>query len=140
MVKGHAKLDDVIVVDEKTGLHFLPLAESKLTSDDVFGGEGMDQLLQELRSRYDFVILDTAPLLALADARILAAKTDAVVLLCRWRKTPQDAVRSALRLLQTADAPIAGVALTRVDVRKQPAHGYGDSTYYYRETQEYYAA
>ena len=139
VVRGEAKLDEVIVVDEKTGLHFLPLAESKMTADDVFGVEGMDVLLAELRRRYDFVILDTAPLLALADARILAVKADAVVLLCRWRKTPQDAVRSALRLLQTADAPIAGVALTRVDVRKQPAHGYGDSTYYYREAQEYYA-
>ena len=135
VVRGEASLDDVIVCDAKSGVHFLPLAESKLTAADVFGGEGMDRLLSELRNRYDFIILDTAPLLALADARILAAKTDAVVLLCRWRKTPQDAVRSALRLLQTSGAPIAGVALTRVDVRKQPAHGYGDSTYYYRETQ-----
>lgn len=140
VVRGHAQLEDVVVVDPKSGLHFLPLAETKLTADDVFGGEGMDRVLGELRSRYDFVILDTAPLLALADARILAVKTDAVVLLCRWRKTPQDALRSALRLLQAADAPIAGVALTRVDVRKQAAHGYGDSAYYYRETQAYYAA
>ena len=100
----------------------------------------MDRLLLELRDRYDFVILDTAPLLALADARTLTVKCDAVVLLCRWRKTPQDALKSALRLLQTAGAPIAGIALTRVDVRKQSAHGYGDSTYYYREAQEYYAS
>ena len=140
VVRGTAQLDDVIVVDEKSGLHFLPLAETKMTSDDVFGGDGMDRVLAELRLRYDFIILDTAPLLALADARILASKTDAVVLLCRWRKTSQDAIRSALRLLLSADAPVAGVALTRVDVRKQPAHGYGDSAYYYRETQAYYAA
>ena len=140
VVQGQAKLDDVIVIDEKSHLHFLPLAQGKLTVDDIFGVHGMDELLQELRRRYDFIILDTAPLLALADARLLAAKCDAVVLLCRWRKTPQDAVKSALRLLQTAGAPVSGVALTRVDVRKQAAHGYGDSTYYYRETAEYYAA
>ena len=140
VVQGQAKLDDVIVVDEKSNLHFLPLAQGKLTADDVFGVDGMDELLQELRRRYDFIILDTAPLLALADARLLAAKCDAVVLLCRWRKTPQDAVKSALRLLQTAGAAVSGVALTRVDVRKQSAHGYGDSTYYYREAAEYYAA
>ena len=140
LISGQATLDEVVMVDEKTGLHFLPLAQGKLTANDVFGGEAMDELLIELRRRYDFIILDTAPLLALADARTLAAKCDAVVLLCRWRKTPQDAVKSALRLLQTSGAPMAGVALTRVDVRKQSAHGYGDSTYYYRESAEYYAS
>lgn len=140
VIRGKARLDDVIVVDERTGLHFLPLAERRLTVDDVFGGEEMDRLLAELRNRYDFVILDTAPLLALADARILASKSDAVVLLCRWRKTQQDALRSAVRLLETAGAQLSGVALTRVDVRKQTAYGYGDSTYYHRETQQYYAA
>ena len=141
VIRGAVKLEEAVVADEKTGLHFLPLAStSKLTADDVFGSQEMDELLTKLRSRYDFVILDTAPLLALADARILAAKADAVVLLCRWRKTPQDALRSALRLLHTADAPVAGVALTRVDVRKQTAHGYGDSSYYYRETQAYHTA
>ena len=139
LIEGKATLDEVIVVDEKSGLHFLPLADKQLTAGDVFGVKAMEDVLQELRRRYDFIILDTAPLLALADARTLAAKCDAVVLLCRWRKTPQDAVKSALRLLQSSGAAIAGVALTRVDVRKQSAHGYGDSTYYYRQAQEYYS-
>ena len=140
VIEGAATLDDVIVVDERTGVHYLPLAQGQLTASDVFGGESMDELLAELRRRYDFIILDTAPLLALADARTLAAKCDAVVLLCRWRKTPQDAVKSALRLLTSSGAPMAGIALTQVDVRKQSAHGYGDSSYYYREAQGYYAS
>ena len=140
LIEGKVSLDDVIVIDERSGLHFLPLADKQLTASDILGAKAMEEVLHELRKRYDFVILDTAPLLALADARTLAAKCDAVVLLCRWRKTPQDAVKSALRLLQTSGAAIAGVALTRVDVRKQSAHGYGDSTYYYRHAQEYYSA
>jgi succinoglycan biosynthesis transport protein ExoP len=140
VIQGEATLDEAIVVDELTNLHFLPLSQAKLSASDVFGGQAMDVLLNELRRRYDFVILDSAPLLALADARTLAAKSDAVILLCRWRKTPQDALKSGLRLLQAAGAPLIGVTLTRVDVRKQSAHGYGDSTYYYRETREYYAS
>ena len=140
VIEGSATLDDVVVVDERTGVHYLPLAQGKLTASDVFGGVAMDALLADLRQRYDFIILDTAPLLALADARTLAAKCDAVVLLCRWRKTPKDALKSALRLLVSSGAPLAGVALTQVDVRKQSAHGYGDSSYYYREAQAYYAS
>jgi Mrp family chromosome partitioning ATPase len=100
----------------------------------------MDDLLYQLRRRYDFIILDTAPLLALADARILAAKCDAVLLLCSWRKTPEDALKSAIRLLRAAGAPLAGISLTRVDVRKQVAHGDGDSAYYFREAKGYHVS
>ena len=106
VIEGSATLDDVVVVDERTGVHYLPLAQGKLTASDVFGGVAMDALLADLRQRYDFIILDTAPLLALADARTLAAKCDAVVLLCRWRKTPKDALKSALRLLVSSGGPI----------------------------------
>ena len=140
VINGLAPLEAAIVVDAKTGVHYLPLSQDELTSVDIFGGAAMNDLLTELRQRYEFIILDTAPLLALADARALAAKSDAVVLLCRWRKTSHDALASALRLLRAVNAPIAGVALTRVDVRRQTAHGYGDSTYYYREAGEYYVS
>jgi Mrp family chromosome partitioning ATPase len=140
VVHGDVALEDAIVVDELTGVHYLPLSHGKLTATDLFGSVAMDALLDQLRSRYDFIILDTAPLLALADARTLAAKSDAVILLCSWRKTPEDAVKSAIRLLRAAGAPFAGISLTRVDVRKQAAHGYGDSAYYYRESRAYHAS
>jgi capsular exopolysaccharide synthesis family protein len=140
VVRGDASLEDAVVVDDLTGVHYLPLSYGKLTATDIFGSVAMDDLLDQLRSRYDFIILDTAPLLALADARILAAKCDAVILLCGWRKTPEDALKSAIRLLRAAGAPLAGVSLTRVDVRRQAAHGYGDSAYYYREASSYHAS
>ena len=140
VISGAASLDDAIVINAETSVHYLPLSESKLSATDIFGSAAMDALLDELKRRYDFIILDTAPLLALADARTLAQKCDVVVLLCRWRKTSHDAAKSALRLLRAAGAPLAGIALTQVDVRRQAAHGYGDSAYYYREAQTYYAS
>jgi capsular exopolysaccharide synthesis family protein len=140
VVHGDVPLADAIVVDDLTGVHYLPLSHGKLTATDIFGSVAMDALLDQLRSHYDFIILDTAPLLALADSRTLAAKCDAVILLCGWRKTPEDALKSAVRMLRTAGAPLAGIALTRVDVRKQAAHGYGDSAFYYREASGYHVS
>ncbi len=140
VVHGDVLLEDAVVIDELTGVHYLPLSHGKLTATDIFGSVAMDDLLDQLRKRYDFIILDTAPLLALADARILAAKCDAVILLCSWRKTSEDALKSAIRLLRAAGAPLAGISLTRVDVRKQAAHGYGDSAYYYREAKGYHVS
>jgi len=99
----------------------------------------MDNLLEELRSRYDLVILDTAPVLPVADTRILAPKADVVVFLARWRKTPQDAIEAAFRMLGGTGAHIAGVALTQVDMKQQSKYGYGDSGYYYTEYKKYYA-
>jgi capsular exopolysaccharide synthesis family protein len=140
VVHGDVVLEDAVVVDDLTGVHYLPLSRGKLTATDIFGSVAMDDLLDQLRRRYDFIILDTAPLLALADARILAAKCDAVIVLCSWRKTPEDALKSAIRLLRAAGAPLAGISLTRVDVRKQAPHGYGDSAYYYREAKGYHVS
>jgi Mrp family chromosome partitioning ATPase len=87
----------------------------------------MDQLLTLAALAFDLVILDTAPVLALADTRILAMKADVVVLLARWRKTPARAIGASVRLLQQSNAQIAGVALTQVDMNAQSKHGYGDS-------------
>jgi succinoglycan biosynthesis transport protein ExoP len=140
VLTGKATLAEVIVSDEETGLCYLPIAGGKLSAKDLFSGDAMDALLAELRRNFAFIILDTPPLLAVVDARVLAAKSDAVVMLARWRKTPRDALSSALRLVNLAGAPLVGVVLTRVDVTKLSAHGYGDSTYYYRAVQQYYAS
>jgi Mrp family chromosome partitioning ATPase len=100
----------------------------------------MDRLLDLLRERFDLVVLDTAPTLAVSDTRVIASKSDAVLFLTRWRKTPQKAVEAALKTLAGADAYVAGIALTQVDMNEQARYGYGDPGYYYAEYKKYYAS
>jgi Mrp family chromosome partitioning ATPase len=138
VLNGEATLQQAITVDEPTGAHILPLADSKFTPRDVFGSSAMDRLLAELRGRYDLVILDTAPVLPVADTRILAPKADLVVFLARWRKTPEPAIEAAFRLLSSPDIKVGGVALTLVDMKQQSKYGYGDPGYYYTEYKKYY--
>ena len=138
VLNGEVKLEQAITVDAESGAHLLPVARSAFTPRDVFGTPAMDHLLEELRRRYDLVILDTAPVLPVADTRILAPKADVVVFLARWRKTPQDAIESAFRMLGGTGAHIAGVALTQVDMNQQAKYGYGDSGYYYTAYKKYY--
>jgi capsular exopolysaccharide synthesis family protein len=140
VLSGEVTLQQAISVDGDTGVHFLPLAKSAYTPKDVFGSAAMDRLLADLRSRYDLVVLDTAPVLPVADTRVLAPKADAVVFLTRWRKTPQHAVEAAFRLFAGTGAHIAGVALTQVDMKQQSKYGYGDPGYYYAEYKKYYAS
>ncbi|ESQ81406.1 hypothetical protein AEAC466_21490 [Asticcacaulis sp. AC466] len=138
VLAGSATLDEVLVADDVTNVKFLPLAESTYTPRDVFGSPLMDDLLATLRSRFDVIILDTAPVLPVVDTRILCRKADVVAMLVRWRKTPRKAVQNSLGLLTDVGAQVSGVVLTQINVKEQSKYGYGDSGYYYKEYKKYY--
>jgi capsular exopolysaccharide synthesis family protein len=89
------------------------------------------ELFGRLRGEFEYVILDSPPLLSVADARTLSTLSDAVVLVVRAYETPYDAVRRARALLYDAGARILGVALNDVDIRRD-GYGYRYS-YYYRD-------
>jgi len=138
VLHGAATLDETLVVDPATGLSILPLSSEAGDRAELVTGEEMDRLLALARERFHAVIIDTAPILPIADARLLLGKADASVFVVRWRRTPEAALRSALRLLPIDRVQLAGVALTRVDMRKQPRFDYGGSAFY-RSYESYYA-
>lgn len=140
VLNGTVTLETALYLDEPSGAHVLPLTHTSFTPKDVFGSQAMDSLLQRLRGSFDLVILDTAPVLAVADTRILAAKADTVVFLARWRSTPKKAITNALKLLDGAGAHIAGVALVQVDMKSQTRYGYGDAGHYYSAYKQYYTS
>jgi Mrp family chromosome partitioning ATPase len=132
-------MEQVLVHEESTGLSFLPLASTGFGPKDAFGGESMDRLLKELATKFDLIIMDAPPVLAVSEARVLALKSDAVVFLLRWRKTPLNAARAALKLLGAAGGKVIGVGFTQVDMRQQVKQGYGDPGYYYEHYKNYYS-
>jgi Mrp family chromosome partitioning ATPase len=138
VLTGRAAMQDVIVTDTASGMDVLPLASSSFTPEDVFDTAAMNELLREASSKYDLVILDTAPVLAVSDTRILSAKADAVVFLAKWRQTPVNAVEAAIKLLESSGAYVGGVVLSQVDMKRQVRYGYGDQTYYYAKYRKYY--
>jgi capsular exopolysaccharide synthesis family protein len=129
VLNGSVALSDALIQDNDTGLMVLPVAKSASTPKDLFGTPAMKQLLSDLRRSFDFVILDTAPTLALSDTRILCPYADATIMLTRWRLTPRRAVRAALKVLDTPDIFVGGAALTRVDLGEQARVGEGAGTY-----------
>ncbi|GAW41060.1 Tyrosine-protein kinase etk [Brevundimonas sp. SH203] len=140
VLHGAAAWRNIVVIDPASGLQVLPLSASGLSADDAFATPPMDALLTELRQTFDLILIDTAPVLVLTDARILAAKADAVLLLARWRRTPARAVASAARALRPTGARLLGVCLTQVDVRAQARQGQGYGLYPHDAYRKYYAA
>lgn len=139
VLAGRLRLEEALVTDTHK-IWYLPLASTSTTTRDVFGSAAMDRVLEALKSRFDVVILDTAPVLPVVDTRILAHKADAVVMLARWRKTPRKATQQAVALLENANGQVAGVALTLVNLREQTRYGYGDDSYYHNHYKSYYLA
>lgn len=138
-LSGEATLDAVIRKDERTGLDMLPVAETTFTPRDVFGSNAFHALLDQLKGRYDQVILDTAPVLAVADTRAIAAAADGVLFAARWKKSAVGVVRKALTELRASQANVLGVVLNNVDLEAQARYGYDTSGYYYRSYRKYYA-
>jgi len=138
VLAGRATLEQACCEDPVTQAVMLPLSTTEVAEEDPFGSEAMDALLERLRESFDLIILDTAPILAIADTRVLATKADVVVLLARWRKTSEHAVRAAIKLLPS-DVRIAGVALNQIHVGKQTKIGFGDPAYYFKKYKAYYS-
>lgn len=126
---GEVTLDEATYIDEQTGLHILPLTNARNTPRDVFGSKAFDTLIESLKDSYDLIVIDTGPILLMAESRVIASKTDQVIVVAKWRSTSRWTVQETLKILNDFNANIAGIAMTFVDMSKRKKHGYGGATY-----------
>lgn len=135
---GEARLADAVQTDEATGLHILPLSDRKHTPRDVFGSRAFDALLAMLQQSYDLIIIDTGPILLMAETRVVTSKVDQVVVATRWRKTQRGTLRETMQILRDFHANVAGVVLTFVDPKKRGQHSYSGGAHDYKAYAKYY--
>jgi succinoglycan biosynthesis transport protein ExoP len=129
---GHVNLPEAILpVPGVVNLSVIPCGPIPPNPAEVLSSPLTLESLRQLREEFEYVLVDSPPLLSVADSRILATMTDAVVLVARAHSTPFDAVRRARALLYGAGARILGIALNDVDFRRE-GYGYGYKGYYYR--------
>jgi Mrp family chromosome partitioning ATPase len=129
---GHVPLQQALVYDGPTGLAFLPTPPRRkggFINEFVFS-ESMSNLLEHLRGQFDFVVIDSPPLVPLVDARALAELSDRIVLAIRWDATPQEVVGQALETLAPCHDRVLGTVLTRVDLRRLRFYDYYRSSSY----------
>lgn len=117
VLAGQRAWRDVCGVDEPSGAHVIPLAETALTPRDMFSLPAMEDLLNDLRAHYDLIILDCAPVLVAADARLVVGQADTAIVVARWRKTRVREAEDAIRQLVPAGAKVLGVAINGFNPR-----------------------
>jgi succinoglycan biosynthesis transport protein ExoP len=131
LLQERANLDETITQDSTTGLDVLPTGAVESTKAELLASRSMRFLLTRLRTAYDLVILETAPVLPVAETRGLAAMTDGTLLVVRWRKTPTDVAKRAVDQLERSGAEIIGGLLSRVNIHSSIIAGAGEDVYYY---------
>jgi len=85
----------------------------------------------ELKQNFDLIIIDTPPVMAVTDARVLASLVDKTLFVVNWDKTPRQVVKTGLEELLKANPSIAGIVLQQVNFKEYSNYSYGESGYYY---------
>lgn len=125
-----------IHVDAASGLHFLPATTGALNPQDILGSARMEALLRKMESRYDLIVLDSPPVLAVSDASVLAHMVDAALFLVRWGTTPRRTVVEAINAFRSHGCQVTGAVLSRVDTERYATYGYESASYYYSEPKQ----
>lgn len=122
---------EVIRATTIEGLHILSSGATPPNPAELIGSIRMRALLTELGAQYDFLVLDSPPVMALTDSVILSTMVDGVVLVADGSRTPKQVVRTACVRLSYAGAKIFGVVLNKVDARRS------QYSYYYQPYSHY---
>ena len=136
---GNTPLSAAMATDPRTDLKVLGTKGTASAGTEMFAHTSFDSLLSELGSSFDMIVVDTAPILGIAETRAIASQCDAVILLGRWRSTAIKAIGTAVDLLRQTGTAIDGLALTNVDVREYASTGQQDVYGYAGEFADYYA-
>ncbi|WP_162306117.1 polysaccharide biosynthesis tyrosine autokinase [Oleisolibacter albus] len=138
MLAGSHEVNDAIQVDALSGAHLIAAAPGTPNPQDLLASKQMERFVDQARALYDLIIIDTPPVLAVSDALAVSKVADALLYVVHWGSTAREMVATGIKQLRACNAPLAGVVLSQVDLRKHARYGYGDYGYYYGRYREYY--
>ena len=129
---------NAVVRDEATGVDVLLGEETRTNAADVFSSQKFRTFLDAMRRQYDMIVIDTPPVLAVPDARIIAPLADAVVYCAHWNQTHRELVRQGLQAFSQIRVRVTGMAMTQIDQKKMVSYGYGGYGAYYSASSKYH--
>jgi receptor protein-tyrosine kinase len=103
--------DDLVHKTEVPGLYVVPSGSARTNVSSLLYSTRMNELLLRFRRDFEIVLIDTAPVVSVPDARIIARLTDAVVLVFRAGHTTRAAARAAARRFEEDGTPVLGSIL-----------------------------
>jgi succinoglycan biosynthesis transport protein ExoP len=124
------RIERVMVETSIPGLFFVPCGKFASNGSELFLGPSADAFLKQVKDRFDYVLVDSAPVFAADDATSLAPKMDSVIFVVRSRYTRAALARKALDALYQRQAKVLGLVFNRVQTRARDYYHYKYSEYY----------
>jgi succinoglycan biosynthesis transport protein ExoP len=136
LLRGTAELMDVIAKDPATKTYVIPAGSMVPNAADMLMSQQMRDLIAELRGEFDYIVMDTSPLLPVVDALALATVADKILLIVEWGQTPRASISEAFKILRPEAHRVAGIVLNKVDLNQLQGYGYRGG-YHYRSIGKY---
>jgi capsular exopolysaccharide synthesis family protein len=129
VLSGQSTLDEALQKAPFPGLTVLTAGAIPPNPSELLGSLTAKKLLDEMRSKFDYVIIDSTPLLAVTDAAILSAAADGVLVVCRFAQTKRDQLIHAVSSLRDVGASVIGAVFTMTPTRGGGAYSYSYAYY-----------
>lgn len=131
VLSGKCSLDEAIGEIEDLGIYVLPAGAIPPNPSEMLAQEKMQKVVDELKEKFDFVIVDAPPISIVTDAAVLGKYVDGAVLVVRSKFASRDAVALAKKKLMDVDVKILGAVITRFEAKKSAKSGYYSYGYGY---------
>lgn len=129
VLSGAASLDEALQKTRFPGLTVLTSGAIPPNPSELLGSQTAKKLLSELKTQFDYVIVDSTPLLAVTDAAILAAGADGVLIISRFGQTKREQLAHAIESLEDVGASLLGAVFTMTPMRGSGSYSYNYSYY-----------
>jgi len=130
-LQGSAKWEEIVRKSEVANLDIITVGKLLTNPAETLASQAMQDFIILAKSKYERVVLDTAPVNAVSDTLLFASQANTVCLVIKAASTPRRAVQRALQVLKQAKAKFAGVILNQL-----PIHS-GLGYYYYYSSGSY---
>ena len=126
---GKMKIDDTIVKGAVPNIDFIPSGKLPSISHGALSAQYLREIIGHVRSRYDYVLFDSPPIMGVSDASILSSEVDGVLLVIQHRTYPRAVSGRAKAMIENAGGNLLGVVLNNLNVTRDYYYYY--HSYYY---------
>ena len=137
VLAGNAKTSEAVRKSSVTGLWLMHAGHIPPNPAELLGSKRYSDFMASLGAHFDWVVLDTPPVMVVADSAIVANQASGVVFVVGADNTSRQAARTAVEQLDAANAHIIGSVLNKVDLVRNP---YYYSAYYRKDYARYYVS
>lgn len=124
-------LEDVILQTPVDNLYFMPSGILPADAAGILNSRRMSELIADVKSRFDLVLIDSPPILGVSDASVLASEVDLTMIVIQHRKLPRSMLVRVKQAIENVGGNLLGVVLNNVDVRSDSQYQYYTSYYTY---------